>query len=44
MYFKFISEDLISIKCSDWSEDMEYVDNLRISIITKEFQDWLDQK
>ena len=31
----------ISIQCYDWSEDLSYWDQLRITIDTKEFNDWL---
>ncbi len=31
----------ISVQCYDWSEDLPYWDSLRITIDTKEFNDWL---
>ena len=35
------SEDLISLDCYDWHEDMPYIDNLKVAADTKEFNDWL---
>ena len=35
------SEDLFALDCYDWHEDMPYVDNLKVTVDTKEFNDWL---
>jgi len=32
----------ISIECTDWSKEIGYLDNLRVSIKTKEFITWLN--
>ena len=41
MYW-FKSGDFVSIDCTDWSSKMKpRVDNLNISLVTKEFNDWL---
>ena len=38
----FKSGDFVSIDCIDWSSKMKpRVDNLNISLVTKEFNDWL---
>ncbi len=42
IYYDFDSQDFISITCYDWTENMNYVDNLRVSIITKKLQDWIN--
>ena len=42
IYYDFTSQDFISITCYDWSEKMPYFDNLRVSIITKKFQEWIN--
>lgn len=31
----------VSIRCYDWSKELPYTDNFRISIRTKEYRDWL---
>ena len=36
-----VSGDLVSLDCYDWHEDMPYVDNLKVALDTKEFNDWL---
>ena len=40
IYFDFDSGDYVEIACYDWSKKMGYWDNLRIGIITKEFDEW----
>ena len=42
IYFDFDSGDYVRVECYDWSKKMGYWDNLRIGIITKEFDDWLN--
>ena len=37
----FPSNDLIGIKCYDWSESKGYTDNLKLQLKTKEFNEWL---
>ena len=40
--YRFKSGDFVSIDCIDWSSKMKpRVDNLNISLVTKEFNDWL---
>ena len=36
--------DKISVACYDWSKDMKFWDNLRISISDSEFRDWIINK
>ena len=33
----------IMVECMNWSEEIGYTDNLKVSIITAEFNDWLDK-
>ena len=42
IYFTFDSGDYVTVECYDWSKKMGYWDNLRIGIITNEFNDWLN--
>ena len=43
--FYFKSLDIIAVKCTDWSDAMyskySWVDNLRVVLKTKEFDDWI---
>ena len=39
--FVFKSGDFVVASCYDWSKKMKYWDNFRISLSTKEFDDWL---
>ncbi len=41
IYFILPSEDFATVSCYDWSQDMGYWDNFRISITTQEFDDWI---
>ena len=47
IYNYFPSDSTISVECYDWSnkitKEKNWVDNLRISISSKEFNDWLWQ-
>jgi len=39
--FFFDNGDFVSASCYDWTKKMKYWDNFRITITTKEFDDWL---
>jgi hypothetical protein len=39
--FIFKSGDFVVASCYDWSKKMKYWDNFRISLTTKEFDDWI---
>ena len=39
-----LDSGLIEIACNDWSKEKGYLDNLRVSIKTKEFTTWLKNK
>ena len=32
------------VVCSDWSEEMNYLDKLSVSIVTREFEDWIREE
>jgi hypothetical protein len=32
----------IKVFCSDWSDEMNYIDNLKVSLIGKELRDWFN--
>ncbi len=34
----------IRIICNDWSDEMKYVDKLAVSIVSKEFNDWINNE
>ena len=38
------NKDTIGIDCTDWSKKMKFTDNLRLDIITKELNIWLNTK
>ena len=42
-YF-FQTGDITSITCYDWTKKMKHPDNLRVGIITEEFQTWINTK
>ena len=42
IYFDFVSGDFVSLQCYDWAKKMGYWDNFRVSVITKEYDDWID--
>ena len=42
--FKLDSGDVALIQLTDWSNEMKYLDNLMISIGTKEISDWYDNQ
>jgi hypothetical protein len=44
IYYDFESGDYISISCYDWTKEMKFFDNLRISITSKELQDWINNE
>jgi hypothetical protein len=35
---------IASVACYDWSKKMKYNDHLRVSILSKEYKDWLNNK
>jgi len=43
-YYRLNSGDLISVTCYDWSDNNKnnFVDKLGVSIITKEFMEWIN--
>ena len=46
-YWEFSSGDFLAVECYDWSEEVfkknSWYDNLRVSIVSKELNDWLSQ-
>ena len=46
-YWEFNSGDFVAVECYDWSDEIfkknSWYDNLRISIISKELNNWLKQ-
>ena len=40
----FKSGDHIIITCTDWAKKMNYPDNLRVSLSTKELLSWINTK
>ena len=40
----YLESGHIRIICNDWSEDMNYVDKLAVSIVSKEFDDWINKE
>jgi len=44
IYYNFNSGDRIHITCTDWSKKMEYTDNLRVDLISKELWIWIQTK
>ena len=43
-YFDLGPGEWVSIQCYDWTKEMKYWDNLRISIISKQFGNWLNNE
>ena len=43
-YITLQNKDLISISCYDWSKKSGYQDHLRISIVDKNFLDWINNE
>ena len=39
--YEFDSKDRASIEMTNWSQEIGYIDNLRINVDSKEFVDWL---
>ena len=35
---------IVSVACYDWSKKMKFNDHLRVSIVSKEYKDWLNNK
>ena len=45
VYYVFNTNDFISVVCYDWSQNLkQFGDNLRVSLRTEEFQDWINNK
>jgi hypothetical protein len=42
IYFKLSSGDFVGVSCYDWSEEINYIDHLRLIIRKKEYNKWLD--
>ena len=42
IYFEFSSGDYVGVSCYDWSEEIQYIDHLRVVIRTKEYNKWLE--
>ena len=42
IFFDFVSGDFVSLQCYDWAKKMGYWDNFRVSVITKEYDNWID--
>ena len=42
--FEFKNGDRISLEMVNWTEEMQFIDNLRINIDTKKFVKWLNAK
>ena len=42
IFFDFTSGDFVSLQCYDWTKKMGYWDNFRVSVITKEYDEWID--
>jgi len=32
------------VTCTDWSDQMDYVDKLTVSVVTKEFENWIENE
>ena len=42
--FKNDKKDVINVDCTNWSEELIFDDNLRIDLMTNEFDNWLSYK
>ena len=42
--YEFKTGDYINIACYDWSKNVQWEDHLRVVIVTKEFNDWLNNE
>ena len=40
--FYLSGENEVRVDCYDWSKEMGYWDNFRVSVITDEFESWLN--
>ena len=40
-HFELSSGDFVGISCYDWSEEINYIDHLRLIIRKKEYNSWL---
>ena len=43
-YFYLPDGSIASVACYDWSKKMKFNDHLRVSILSKEYRDWLNNK
>ena len=44
-YYVLNTKDFLSVVCYDWSDNFKkFGDNLRVSLRTEEFQDWINNK
>ena len=39
--YNFLNDDSINIQCYSWSEEMNQIDHLRISLRSKEYSEWI---
>ena len=45
VYYVLNTKDFASVICYDWSDNLkQFGDNLRVSLRTKEYQDWINNK
>ena len=42
--FWFDSGDLVVVECADWSEEVDFFDKLKVSLITKEHMDFINNE
>ena len=42
--YNFKSGGHSRVTCSDWSDQMNYVDKLTVSVVTKKFADWIENE
>ena len=43
-FFRLNKGDSVYVYCTDWSDEMEYADNLKVQIRTKSYSDWLSNE
>ena len=43
-YFYLSDGSTVSVACYDWSKEMKFNDHLRITIASKKFRDWINNK
>jgi len=42
--YDFISGGHSRVTCTDWSDQMDYIDKLTVSVVTKEFENWIENE